>query len=192
MARNSKDRVSQWFDYGINLDTRVVYLGDSADGEVDQEIAKGVIKAFHLFDTTSAEKAVKVLLNSFGGCWYNGMAIFDTIQHSKSHIDIFGIGAVMSMGSIIMQAADDRWMYPNAVLMVHDGSESISGHTRDVLNWAKHAENILDVMYNIYAYRSGKPKVYWKRICARDSVFTAHEAKEIGLIDYIVGEDTYG
>lgn len=192
MARHSKDRVSQWYDYGLNLETRTLYLGDGAEGAVDHEVSKGVIKAFHLFNTIATEKPVSIILNSFGGCWYNGMAIFDIIQQSVPHVDIYGVGSVMSMGSIIMQAADARWMYPNAVFMIHDGSESLAGHTRDVLNWAKHAEHSLDVMYNIYAYRSGKTKSYWKKLCARDTVFTAHEAKEVGLIDYIVGEDTNG
>lgn len=193
MARHSKDRVSQWYDNNINLETRTLYIGDSEEeGMVDQEVSKSVIKAFHLFDTIATDKPVTVMLNSFGGCWYNGMAIFDTIQQSVSHVSIYGIGSVMSMGSIIMQAADQRWLYPNATFMIHDGSEALVGHSRDVLNWAKYAEHILDVMYEIYAMRSGKPKSYWKRVCARDTIYSAHEAKDIGLIDFIVGEDNNG
>lgn len=192
MARHSKDRLSQWYDYNLNLETRTFYLGDGEDGEIDKEVARNVIKAFHLFDTGAADKPVNVILNSFGGCWYNGMAIFDIIQQSKSHVNIYGVGAVMSMGSVIMQAADTRWMYPNATMMVHDGSEVIEGATRTVLNWARNAEEVLSTLYRIYSYRSGKPVSFWKKRCAHDAIFTAHEAKEHGLIDHIVGEDNNG
>ena len=192
MARHSKDRLSQCYDYNLTLETRTLYLGESSEDEIDSTVSRNVIKSFHLLDTAAVEKPVTVLLNSFGGCWFNGMAIFDIIQQSRSHVDIYGIGSVMSMGSVIMQAGDVRWMYPNATMMIHDGSESLNGSARNVINWAKHAEEILLTMYRIYSCRSGKPVSFWKKRCSHDSILSAHEAKSVGLIDYIIGEDGDG
>jgi len=188
MARHSKDRVAQWYDYNVHLETRTLYLGDGEEG-IDPEVAMSVIKAFHLFDTTATDKPVTVYLNSEGGSWYDGMAIYDMIEQSVSHVDMYAAGSVMSMGSIILQAADVRYMYPHATLMIHDGSESLIGHTRNVINWAKYSEKLCGDMYHIYSKRSGKPSSFWKKRCSHDTILSAKEALEVGLIDHIVGEE---
>lgn len=188
MARHSKESSERFYDYNLHLETRTLYIGDGDDG-IDSSVAEHVIKAFHLFNNTNTDKTVKVLLNSFGGCWYNGMAIFDSIKHSISHVDAYVLGSAMSMGSVILQAADTRYLYPNATLMIHDGSQHLSGHTRDVINWGKYAEKLCDVMYQIYAERSGKPVSFWKKRCSHDTILTPSEAIALGLADYIVGDD---
>lgn len=188
MARHSKDRVAQWYEHNVHLETRTLYLGDGEEG-IDAEVAKNVVQAFHMFDTMSTEKPVSIYLNSEGGCWYNGMAIFDVIEQSVSHVDMYALGSVMSMGSIIMQAANTRHMYPHATMMIHDGTENLAGHTQDVLKWAEYTKGQLREMYRIYAKRSGKPVAFWEKRCSHDLILTAEQALELGLIDYIVGEE---
>jgi len=190
MARHSKDRVSQWYENNVHLETRTLYIGDEDEGgEVGPSMAVNVLKAFHLFDTQSADRPVTVMLNTQGGCWYNGMAIYDAIEQSVCHVDVYAIGSVMSMGSIILQAADVRYMYPHATLMIHDGSEDLHGHARNVINWAKHSEKLLGDMYRIYSKRSGRPPSFWKKRCGHDTILSAGECLELGLIDHIVGEE---
>ena len=190
MARHAKDRVQQWYDHNVHLETRTLYIGDEVEeGEVGPAMAVNVLKAFHLFDTQAVDKPVTVMLNTQGGCWYSGMAIYDLVEQSECHVDIYAIGSVMSMGSVIMQAADVRYMYPNSTMMIHDGSEALSGHTRNVINWARFAEKLCDDMYGIYAKRSEKPIEFWRERCSHDTILTAEEAKSLGLIDYIVGEE---
>lgn len=188
MARHSKDRVAQWYDHNIHLETRTLYLGDGAEG-IDAEVSKNVVQAFHMFDTVATDKPVTVYLNSDGGCWYNGMAIFDIINHSISEVHMYALGSVMSMGSVILQSANTRYMYPHATMMIHDGHEKITGATQDVLKWAEHTKISLKVMYGIYAKRTGKPASFWEKRCSHDTILTAREALDLNLIDYIVGEE---
>lgn len=188
MARHSKDRVSQWYEHNVHLETRTLYLGDGEEG-IDADVSKNVVQAFHMFDTMATEKPVTVYLNSEGGCWYNGMVIFDIIENSVSDVHMYGMGSVMSIGSIIMQSANTRYMYPHATMMIHDGQENIVGHTQDVLKWADYTRVLLKEMYRIYSKRSGKPLSFWEKRCSHDTILTAREALELGLIDYIVGDE---
>lgn len=189
MARHSKDRVSQWFEHDVHLETRTLYIGDYDEHCVGPEMATNVVKAFHMFDTMSIDKPVTIYMNTCGGDWYYGMAIFDAIAHAKSEVWIYGTGCVMSMGSIIMQAADHRYMYPHATMMIHDGTAGTVQEVRSMLNWAKHEEFLANEMYKIYASKSNHPPSYWKKICGHDRIFTAKQARDLGLIDGIVGED---
>lgn len=146
-----------------------------------------MIKALHLLQFTNSEP-ITILINSFGGCWYNGMAIYDTIKQASAHVDAYVVGSAMSMGSIILQAADKRYIYPNAALMIHDGSEELTGTARTVLNWSRRIEESLTTMYEIYSEKSGKPVSFWRKRCANDFIMSAQEALELGLVDEIVGE----
>jgi len=187
MGRYSKDSVEQFFDNNIFIPSRTVYLGDE-DGEcVNFDTARDAIKALHLLQHINSE-SITILINSFGGCWYNGMAIYDCIKQANVHIDAYVIGSAMSMGSVILQAADKRYAYPNATLMIHDGAEDLHGTARTVLSWSKTIEKALENMYKIYAGRSGKTVAFWRKKCANDYIMTAREALELGLIDEIVGE----
>lgn len=187
MPRYAKETVEQFFDYNLFVPTRTLYIGNDDETEVNFEMARNAIKSLHVLDSISSEP-ITVLLNTFGGCWYNGMGIYDAVQNSRSHVDAYVIGSAMSMGSIILQAADKRWIYPNATLMVHDGSEELHGTPRTVLNWARSIEDVLNTMYKIYAERSGKTVAFWRKKCANDFILTAKEAKAYGLVDSIVGE----
>jgi ATP-dependent protease ClpP protease subunit len=95
----------------------------------------------------------------------------------------------MSMASLILQAADHRIIYPHATIMVHDGYETrVDDIPRTFQNWADYSKKSQQMMYRIYAERSGRPVGFWRKKCAADLILTAQEAKALGLVDAIYGE----
>ena len=187
MARYTKDSVEQFFDNNIFIPSRTIYLSNEEGECINFDTSRDAVKALHLLQFINTE-TITVIINSFGGCWYNGMAIYDSIKQAGVHVDAYVIGSAMSMGSVILQAADKRYIYPNATLMIHDGDENLHGTARSVLNWSKTIEQSLNDMYKIYAERSGKTVAFWRKKCANDFIMTAQEALELGLVDEIVGE----
>lgn len=183
----AKESIDRFFDYGLHLETRTVYIGDHVGGAVDSHAAERAVKALYLLTAASKEQPIKILLNSQGGCWYSGMAIFDAIAGCPCPVTAEAYGSAMSMGAIILQAADERLMQPNATLMVHDGSEVFQGQARNFEAWGEQSKNLRNRMYEIYAKRSGQTVQYWKRKCASDFILTAEEAVAEGLADKIVG-----
>jgi ATP-dependent Clp protease protease subunit len=186
MTKVIKEGIDRFFDYGLHAETRTIYIGDVDDGEIGSVTAKNAIKAIHILQSLSPEKPVDIVLNSFGGCWYNGMAIYDAIRACACQVTVTVIGCAMSMGSVVMQAADHRVIHPNATMMIHDGYNSIGDASPITFqNWAEFSKVNQQRMYRIYSERSGKPASYWKMKCASDSILTAAEAVEVGLADSI-------
>lgn len=183
-----RENIDRWFDYDIHLETRTIYVGDSTEDEVGPLLAERVIKALLLL-SAHKEEPIKIILNTMGGCWHNGMAIYDAIKANPCHVVVEVMGSAMSMGSVILQAADERVLHPNATVMIHDGSEFFQGHARNMEVWGAQSKVVRKRMYEIYAERSGKPVTYWEKRCTIDYVLTAAEAVQEGLADKIYGDE---
>jgi len=91
----------------------------------------------------------------------------------------------MSMGVLILQGADKRYVSPNTFLMLHDGEDGYSGHTRNFERWADHSKELRKLSYRILAERSGKEASYWERTMLLDKILTAEKAVREGLADGI-------
>jgi ATP-dependent Clp protease protease subunit len=189
MARLPKDSIDRFFDYDLHTETRTIFVGDASEDGVDALMAERVIKALHLFVTADAGKEIRLILNSAGGYWTHGMAIYDAIKACPAHITIEVYGNCMSMATVILQAADERILHPGVTFMIHDGSDGYVGNTRDFEAWAKHSKIIRKRMYEIYAEKSGKPTSYWEKKCGTDFILEAKQAVALGLADKVVGTE---
>lgn len=190
MAKTTKDDLEKFHDCEIFVPSRTIYLGtQSYVGESEQEsgvdysMAEKLIKNMHFLEQRSATEQINIILNSLGGDWYHGMAIYDTIRNSTCRISMQGRGYVMSMGSVILQAADERVLMPNATVMIHDGQEGFEGSPRSMEAWAAYSKHTRRRMYEIYAERSGRSVRFWEQRCANDRILSAQEAVELGLAD---------
>ncbi len=158
MARIVRDHIDHWFEYGLDMDNRTIYLGsasydmDGGESGVDHLMAEFFIKSIHMLEkaSSSAEKPILVIMNNPGGDWYHGMAIFDAIRACKNHVTVKVFGHAMSMGSIILQAADERVMSVNSKFMIHYGYDGAYNHSKIFSKWSDEGKKINYVMENIY------------------------------------------
>lgn len=193
MSKIVKESVDRWFDYDLHIETRTIYVGDTeSDGEpngVGPLMAERVIKAFVVFNMTP-EKPVKIILNTGGGFVEHGYAIYDAIKSSPCHVTIEVMGQAQSMGAIILQAADVRIVHPNSVVMIHDGTQGLDTHARNIERWAEYSKKVdRPRMYQILADATGKPATYWEKKSTLDHILTAEQAVEEGLADKIFGTE---
>lgn len=135
MSKIVKESIDRFFDYGIHVETKTIYMGseeyvDDQESGTDHKMAENMIKALHVLNLTP-DKPIKIIMNNLGGNWTDGMAIYDAIKASPCHVTIEVMGQAMSMGSIILQAADERIMHPNATMMIHDGQDGYVGHAKN-------------------------------------------------------------
>jgi len=137
MSRMRRDDIMYFMDEGLYIPTRTIYIGSTSieEGEesgVDYLMAEKAIKALHILDSSAAEQPITIILNNPGGDVVHGLAIYDAIRHCRNHVTIKVYGHAMSMGAIILQAADERLMSENSVMMLHYGTNSVDGHTKNV------------------------------------------------------------
>lgn len=199
MAKIIRDDVDRFFQYGLDIATRTIYMGSHdayVDGEsgVDYQMAESVIKALHVLDATNTDKPITIIMNNPGGEVYHGLAIFDAIEACQSDVIIKVFGHAMSMGSIILQAADVRIMAPNATFMMHHGTSGIYDHPKNVQKWAEEDKRQTKWMLDLYVnkIREKHPKFLRKKVdemCNFDTILSAEKTVELGLADYLLGEE---
>jgi len=196
------DDVSIFHNYDLHIPTRTIYVGSSfgdmegGESGTDNFMAEKVIKDLHILDNVGqdGDKPINIIMNNPGGDWYHGMAIYDAITACKNHITITIFGYAMSMGSIILQAADERVMSRNSRMMLHYGEDGYAGHTLDFQQTAEESKYTTKIMENIYLDRI---KVQKKRFNLKklqelirfDRYLSAEEAVNLGLCDKVIPAD---
>ena len=203
---NTNDIIEEIHDYCIHVEKRQIYLhGHISDSDEDDgttfKMSNRFIKNMALLDKKDSE--IVIHQHNIGGDWGAGMMIYDRIAHASSHISIVCHAEVMSMGTIITQAADIRYGMPHCVFMFHHGFSDISGNQHlAAQSWAAHEKDMENVMINIYAEKckngvqfEGKSLSQVKTFIKHkfnskiDWFLTSEKAKEYGFIDKVIGLD---
>ena len=200
MAKRVHDDETKYFDYNVHVPSRTIYVGshsyDEEYGEmgIDYLTSEHLIKALHLLETYN-QNQITIHYNMIGGEWYHGIAMYDFMKACRSHITIIGFGQVRSMGTVVMQGADERLLSANARFMIHDGQEGYVGKPKDVINYAIESKYTLEKCYDIY-YEALKDKYFHgvskkrafnqiSKWCDTDTYFGAEEAVDMGFVDGI-------
>lgn len=154
MARVNKETLDRWFTCNVDVDSRTIYMGsvanaDNTEAGVDFTMSEYLIKGIHILESKSTDE-IFIIMNNPGGDWYHGMAIYDAIKTSKCHCTIKVYGHAMSMGSVILQAADKRIIMPNGRFMIHYGYNEVSYPSKTFVRWAEEEKIVNYEMENIY------------------------------------------
>lgn len=183
MSNLRRDDVDKFFDYSIHIPSRTLYMGP----ETDAEAAELFVKGMHLLGSINQEP-IRVIMNNVGGDEYDGLAMFDAIDTSKCFVTVVVYGSAMSMGSWILQAADDRVMTPNATLMIHNGSFSHDVTLTELRARSKEVERLTGLMEETYMTRMRAPITLTKlrNMLEKETYLTAEQAVELGLADRVL------
>lgn len=200
MARQTRDDIDRFHEYGIHVPTRTIYIGSelvSEDGDesgVDALMAERVVKNLHTLDSANQEP-ITIIMNNVGGFVFHGMAIYGAIVSCRSRVKIIVRGQASSMGSLILQAADDRVLDPYAIVMIHHGSDGYdSNHTKNVRKWVEFGKRYDKVLNQIYLDRIREKNKDFQmskldKLLDFDTILTARQAVDLGLADNILGEE---
>lgn len=182
-----RDDIDKFFDYSLYVPGRTLYLG----GEVDEVSAEYFIKGMALLGRIPGP--VTVIMNSPGGDEYHGLGIFDAIATSKSYVTITAYGHAMSMGSWILQAADERIVAPSCTVMLHYGKYFPPDNMTqaEVTRAAAEFERLNGAMERAYFARMKEknPNVTigaLRKLLNTEAHLTAVQAVELGLADRIL------
>lgn len=197
------DDLEHFYNFGIHLPTRTLYMGSESDDEgsesgVDYVMAERVIKGLHLLETSApaGDKPITIIMNNPGGDCTHGMAIFDAIKDCVNHVTIHVKGNVCSMGGYILQAADERILSPHCVFMFHAGYDGHgTNHPKIIKQWVKFNEKQGEVLDKILLDRinakrlkdgvSLMSKAQFDKLNNFDTILTAAEAVAWGFADKV-------
>ena len=180
--RPISETVNDLMSHNFDPVTGTVFFFD--DTLLTPHHAQFLCKCLHICERK--QKPITIYMQSYGGDWYSGVAIFDAIRQSKIKVTIHVRGCAFSMGSVILQAGNHRVMDKNSVLMMHDGTHAFEGHTRDFEIQGKEAERIRKQMYEMISERTNLHIAKICSLCQFDKFLTPEECLELNLIDEIV------
>jgi len=166
--------LKDFHDYGANISTREIFLHniyhteDNQNPGVEYRMSNTFIKNLRALDLRS-DQPIIIHMQSIGGEWSDGMAIYDAISMCRSYVTIIAYAQASSMSSIILQAADYRVMTPNAHFMSHYGSSDINTDYLSAMNQASYERSTCDIMFDIYASRCVDGKFFYEKFGKKPS-----------------------
>jgi len=180
-------------DTNLYIPTRTVYFGGGVINEdiVDSVTIAQVIKNLQILEHRDQGESITLVLNSCGGSWEDGIALYDMIRALKSPVNILAMGKVYSMGSVILQAGDKRIMTKHTAMMIHDGLEGVEAPPKAFEAWGEWSKVTRKQMYEIYYEQMVKksPDITLGEIesmCSHDTILSAKNAVDVGLADIIM------
>jgi ATP-dependent Clp protease protease subunit len=125
---------------------RIVSLGDIETDNVNEIIE--IIYEINEEDAKKTQKEpIKLIINSFGGELYSGLALIDVIDNSQTPIHTICHGSAMSMALIIFAAGHHRFASKYATFMYHEASYPAEGkvmHHKQELKETERTDKLCD------------------------------------------------
>ena len=162
-------------------------------GEIEEENVNKCIKWITYENLDSKEKTLTLYINSTGGDLYQGFALIDVIQSSTHPIRVIGIGAVMSSAFLIFASGTkgERYAARNTSFMCHQFTSGTDAKYHDLKAEMKETEELNTKMVTLLKEATGlAPSVVKRKLLpASDVYLTAEEVVEMGVADYILGNE---
>ena len=170
--------------YSRLLKDRIIMLS----GEVNDQMANSIIAQLLFLDAQDNTKDIYMYINSPGGVITSGMAIVDTMNFIKSPVSTIATGMAASMASIILAEGEKgkRFALPHATVLIHQPLGGAQGQATEIQIAAEEIPKTRKMINELLAKDSGQDIETIKRDTERDHYMTAQEAKDYGLIDDIM------
>lgn len=132
---------------------------------------------------------IKIFLSSDGGDVFDGFALIDAIQTSATPIYTINMSHWYSMASVIGMCGHKRFATKNASFLIHDGTTIIGDSSNKVHDFMKFDAQIQDRLKKIILDKTNITVKTYNKKSREEWYFFADEAKKLGVIDGIIGED---
>lgn len=132
------------------------------------------------------EGEVTVNMNSPGGDFFEGIAIYNLLREHPGKVTVKVMGLAASAASVIAMAGDEIQISEVGFLMVHNAWAIAIGNRHDFREAAGTLEPFDDAMAGLYAARAGVEKAEAAAWMDEETWFNGSRAVEAGLADSIL------
>jgi len=169
--------------YSRLLRERIVFLGEP----VTSDSANRIVAQLLFLEADDPDKDIFLYINSPGGSVYDGLGIFDTMQHVKPDIHTVCVGLAASMGAFLLCAGakGKRSSLLHSRIMIHQPLGGARGQASDIRIQADEILFIKDKLNKELSDRTGQPIERIREDTDRDFYMSPNEAVEYGIIDNV-------
>ena len=116
--------------YSRLLRERIIFLGEA----VTNDSANRIVAQMLFLEAEDPEKDIYLYINSPGGSVYDGLGIFDTMQHIKPDVHTVCVGLAASMGAFLLCAGTKgkRSSLRHSRIMIHQPLGGAQGQASDI------------------------------------------------------------
>lgn len=174
------------------LDQRIIYIA----GQVDE--ASMAVATASIINLATEAKPIRIFISSPGGQVMPGLAFTDCMDlvkegklgKSPCTVETFVLGYAMSFGAVISAKGSKghRYALPSSRIMIHQVSSGFQGQSTDIQIQARETELLRNTLDQTLADASNVSFKEMQAMTERDTFLSASQAKEIGLVDHVMGE----
>lgn len=124
---------------------------------------------------------ILVLLNSYGGEFFDGVAIYNLFQRSKKNVEVHILGVAASAASIIALAGNKIVMGEGTMMMIHRSWIFAMGNADEVRSKANLLDKVDDSANKIYKKKSNLSAEKIKEMVDAETWLTRDECIECGF-----------
>ena len=161
-------------------------------GEINSELTNDIIQLIYDINDEDIGKTqvepIKLIINSFGGEVYSGLALIGIIDNSSTPIYTICHGSAMSMALIVYAAGHKRYTSKNATFMYHEATYPIEGKVAHHKQELKEVERIDNICDNYLLSKTSFTKKQFNDVKNKQEewYFDVNTAKKYGLVDEIL------
>lgn len=164
-------------------------------GEIDGQMSEKVVCQLQYIDdkfkrdeVPQDERIITIQINSQGGSVTDGLAILDTMNYIDAKIRTVGLGMAASMAAVLLSAGTFgmRCATENCEVLIHQPLGSASGQASDVVIAANRIKKVREKLNGILSVNTSQPMRRIEKDTDRDTIFTAQQAMQYGIIDEVI------
>lgn len=133
---------------------------------------------------------VVVQINSPGGDFFEGIAIYNLLRNHPAKVTVQVIGLAASAASVIAMAGDAVQMGTGSFLMIHNAWAVGVGNRHQLQAISESLAPYDAAMAKLYAQRTGMPETEIATLMDKETFLNASDAIERRFADGSIGSDT--
>lgn len=185
MVIETTGRAERAYDiYSRLLKDRIIFIGTA----IDDNVANIIIAQLLFLQMEDPDKDINVYVNTPGGSVTSGLAIYDTMQFVKPHVNTYCMGQAASMGAVLLAAGatGKRYALPHSRIMIHQPWGGAEGSASDINIQAREITRLREKLEAILAKHTKQPLEKIQKDADRDYFMSAEEAKQYGIVDEVI------
>jgi ATP-dependent Clp protease protease subunit len=174
--------------YSMLLKERIIFLGTP----IFDQVANSVVAQLLHLEREDPDRDISIYINSPGGEVHAGLAIMDAMHLNHCDVATYCVGLCASMATVLLSSGTPgkRYAMPNSTIHMHQAMGGANGQASDIEIEAREAIRINDKLRNILAENTGQDPERIRRDFDRNFYMTSQAAKEYGMIDEILAQQS--
>lgn len=171
--------------YSKLFEERIIFMGV----QVDDASADDIMAQLLVLESQDPDRDVTIYINSPGGSMTAMTAIYDTMQYIKPDVQTVCLGQATSAAAVILAAGTKgkRLMLPNARVLIHQPAMGESfGKASEIEIQAKEMLRMRKWLERTLSKHTGQSEERIREDVELDTILTAEQAKEYGMVDEIL------